>query len=271
MADDGHAPDQAREGAKRHEKAAVAKGLFSALTGAIGLIANLSAFLSASARNRTETVGYSLAAVICLVVVFLCYAYGRRLKRLPVKLKPGALAAGLVVMLAICAVAGYLTGRDKPASPPAAGAATAATVTTGPATTGPPGVRSGTPAGSFTSPFPGESDIPPSSFVTTAGWARNIPQSDTLWLFLYVASVGKYYMSDPGCVVLTGTQWKCRIYIGGSGQSGERFTLWLAALGPQSVQVLNTSPDEQLSGFSTMKLAADTTPLASVTFTVNGP
>jgi len=243
MADEEHAPDPAKEDSERSEAATVAKGLLSALAFMISGLADLSAFLSASARTRAETVRYSVFALCCVVVLFLCYVYGRKLIRLPVSLKAGTLAVGLVAVMVACASAGYLTGRSSDA---------------------------GAPAGSVTSPFPNESDIPPSGFLTATGWARNIPRSDKLWLFLYVASVGKYYMSDPGCVVLTGAQWTCRIYVGGSGQSGERFTLWLTDLGPQALQVLNASPDEQHSGFSTLKLAPDATPVASVTFTVSG-
>jgi hypothetical protein len=103
-----------------------------------------------------------------------------------------------------------------------------------------------------------------------SGTARNAPPGHELWLFLYVASVSKYYAAAPGSLKLRPDgRWTGSIYVGGSGQPGERFTIWLVDMGPRSLRILNTDVNGQNSGFDRLRLAGDTTLLASVTFVVH--
>jgi len=210
----------------------------------IAALTGLAAFASLYELARPETIFFGVLLLAAMVIIiFRIYAKKFFLRK--VHMTIGMVVAASVITVGTGAGAGYLVRQASTARPVGVGAV----------------------SGSIISPRDG-SDIPQSIYLDLAGTARNVQAGYRLWLFLYVASVTKYYASAPGSITLTGTRWTGTIYVGESNQPGEQFTLWLVDFGPESLQVLKTETPHQSDGFSTLKLAPDTTILSSVTFTI---
>ena len=204
------------------------------------------------ARTRPGTVLYSVTLIggvlLAAAAILVVYVLIKRCAAVRVRTNVLTLAAAFaLVTAATIVVVLSLTGSASPATAY---------------------VNSETVSGSITSPRSGVDDVTRSSDLDASGTARNVRAGHSLWLFLYVASVNKYYPSDPGAITLSGTRWAGRIFVGGSGQPGERFTLWLVDFGPQSVRVLNPDSPGPSPGYSTLKLGPDATILSSISFSV---
>lgn len=121
-----------------------------------------------------------------------------------------------------------------------------------------------TASGSITFPLNGADYIPGSSILRATGTVHNLEKGHHLDLFISPAGSNRYFTADPNSITLTGRRWAGKIFI---GLRHAQFTLWLVDLGPQSFRILLSNVVGQSTGFSSLKLASDTTILYSVTFT----
>jgi hypothetical protein len=229
--------------------AALLKKTYSRIGPLVAVLAGVDVFTSIYAKTRSERIFFAVAAVGGLLLAgtgtTVLYFYGAKLSKIRIRASIGTLAAAIMIVMAASTGVGYLVWH---------GQSSAAVILA---------VR-----GYITSPRDGTDNIPRLSYLHASGTVSNVHEGHRLWLFLYVASVNKYYASDPGSVTLAGTQWAGTIYVGGSGQPGENFTLWLVDFGPKSLRALHSDTVEQESGFSGLRLGSDTTILDSRNFTV---
>jgi len=212
-------------------------------------------FVSLFARTRSQAIFYTVAAVggvlLSVAVVLLVYVYVRTYATAAIRTRIGILAAAFILVMAASTGVSYLIGHKGPAR--ATGASTDA-------------VR-----GSITSPSNGAENVCQNKTLNASGTVFNIRNGHRLWLFLYVASAnngaGLYYPGDQGPLSTNGLWAGGAVYIGGTGQPGQRLTLWLADLGPQGFDELGVNNPGPSPGFATLQYAPDVTPLDSVTFT----
>lgn len=229
--------------------AALLKKTYSGIGLLVAVLAGVDVFTSIYAKTRPEKIFFALAAVGGLLLAgtgtTALYFYRIKLSKIRIRASIGTLAAALIIVMAASTGVGYLVWHGQ----------SSATVMLA--------VR-----GYIALPRNGADNIPPLSYLHASGTVSNVHKGYRLWLFLYVASVNKYYASDPGSVTLAGRQWTGTIYVGGSGQPGEHFTLWLVDFGPKSLRTMYSDKVEQESGFSGLRLGSDTTILDSRNFTV---
>lgn len=246
---------------------------------AVVLIAGAGALLY---ENRSRPVTLPAGAIALVAAVFL--AVGAGVGYLARHARPAQLTTLATTQSPAPSIAREntpstppATATSRPASPASPSAPSASSTAPqqgspqagGPSVTPVPHRPRASVSGTITFPTDATTSIPPASILHARGTARHVRPAHRLWLFLYVESVARYYPSSPGAITLAQGHWKGTIYVGGSGQSGEQFMLWLVDFGPKALQRLNSDTYGQNNGFTKLKLASDATILGSVTFTVH--
>lgn len=209
------------------------------------------------ARTRSGkvwlTLGLCAAGLLIIAGVLWLYKLARKYRSRQIRTSAGAIVAAVVVILAIGVSATYLIWRGRVS------------------TTVPP-AGSHSVSGTISWPADGTSNVCQNKTLNASGTAENVQKGHHLWLFLYVASAnngtGLYYPGDREPLFRTNGQWSGgAVFIGGTGQPGQRLTLWLVDLGPGGYQKIGVNVPGSSPGFAVLRFAPDVAPLKSVTFT----
>jgi hypothetical protein len=226
----------------------------------VGTVTAIYGLASPYARTRSGkiwlTLGVSAAVLLVGITMVLLYNLGRKFGSKKLRLSVSAVASAIVIILAVGTGATYLIWHAKSSSP-------SVSITN-------------MPSGTIASPESGASNVCANSILRASGTARNIQRGHRLWLFLYVASAGGgtglYYPADHATQLLAHGRWSGDIYVGGTGQAGEQFRLWLADLGSQGLKKLGINIPGPSPGFTSLHYAPDVATFYSVTFTtINCP